>query len=157
VYAGKQISHNPGLHPKGRRIKPLAIKAQVSTLLWKIKLEPVILHEQENEGKTIIEKFERYASVKAAIVLFTGDEVGKYKDDMKSEKRVRQNVIFEAGYFMGKLGRENTIILAEEGLAIQSDLQGFIYIPLDENKRWHIDVAKELKTAGFDIDMNDAV
>jgi predicted nucleotide-binding protein len=131
------------------------IKAQVSNFLLKMKLEPVILHEQANEGQTIIEKFEKHASVKAAIVLFTGDDVGKYKDAENYEKRARQNVIFEAGFFMGKLGRKNTIILAETGLAIQSDLAGFIYIPLDENKGWHGAVAKELKAIGFSIDMND--
>jgi predicted nucleotide-binding protein len=58
---------------------------------------------------------------------------------------------------MGKLGRKNTIILAEEGLNIQSDLQGYIYIPLDEHRRWHFDLAIELKTIGFNIDMNNVV
>jgi predicted nucleotide-binding protein len=58
---------------------------------------------------------------------------------------------------MGKLGRKNTIILAEEGLNIQSDLQGYIYIPLDERQRWHLDLARELKKIGFNIDMNDLV
>ena len=113
------------------------------------------MHEQANAGKTVIEKFEKYADVKAAVILFTGDDVGKYKDDPEYEKRARQNVIFEAGYFMGKLGRENTIILAEEGLPIQSDLSGYIYIPLDERQRWHFDLARELKAIGFAVDMND--
>jgi predicted nucleotide-binding protein len=133
------------------------IKAQVANLVQKVRLNPIILHEQANEGKTIIEKFEKHTDVKAAIVLFTGDDVGRYKDDAHDEKRPRQNVIFEAGYFMGKLGRKNTIILAEERLNIQSDLQGYIYIPLDEHQRWHIDLARELKTIGFDIDMNDLI
>jgi predicted nucleotide-binding protein len=113
------------------------------------------LHEQANEGKTIIEKFEKHTDVKAVIVLFTGDDVGRYKDDAKDEKRPRQNVVFEAGYFMGKLGRENTIILAEEGLNIQSDLQDYIYILLDEHQGWHNVLVRELKAIGFNIDMND--
>ncbi|MDR1220366.1 MAG: nucleotide-binding protein [Treponema sp.] len=133
------------------------VKAQVSNLVQKMKLKPIILHEHANKGQTVIEKFEKHADVKAALVLFTGDDIGKYKDDDKDEKRPRQNVIFEAGYFMGKLGRKNTIILAEEGLNIQSDLQGYIYIPLDEHRRWHFDLARELKAIGFDIDMNTLV
>jgi predicted nucleotide-binding protein len=131
------------------------IKAQVSNLLQKIKLKPIILHEQANEGKTIIEKIEKHADTKAALVLFTGDDVGRYKDDTDDEKRPRQNVIFEAGYFMGKLGRENTIILVEEGVNIQSDLQGYIYIPLDEYQGWHLKLVQELKAVGFSIDMNN--
>jgi predicted nucleotide-binding protein len=128
------------------------VKAQVSNLIQKIKLQPIILHEQANEGKTIIEKFEKHADVKAAIVLFTGDDVGRYKKEDEYKKRPRQNVIFEAGYFMGKLGRRNTIILAEEGLDIQSDLQGYIYISLDERQKWHDDLTRELKAIGFDYD-----
>jgi predicted nucleotide-binding protein len=133
------------------------VKAQVSNLVQKMRLKPIILHEQANEGQTIIEKFEKHADVKAAIVLFTGDDFGRYKDADKDEKRPRQNVIFEAGYFMGKLGRKNTIILAEEGLNIQSDLQGYIYIPLDEYQGWHTKLARELKAIGFDIDLNTLI
>jgi predicted nucleotide-binding protein len=133
------------------------VKAQISSLLLKMNLEPIILHQEANEGQTLIEKFEKHADVRAAIILFTCDDVGKYKDDSKEEKRPRQNVIFEAGYFMGKLGRKHTIILAENGLNIQSDLQGYIYIPLDEHQRWHFEVARELKVLGFTIDMNKLV
>jgi predicted nucleotide-binding protein len=36
-----------------------------------VNLEPIILHEQANQGKTIIEKFEAHAGVGFAIVLLT--------------------------------------------------------------------------------------
>ena len=130
------------------------IKAEVARWLTQLELNPIILHEQANKGKTVIEKFEAHVNVKAAIALFTCDDLGKYKDDENLEERARQNVIFETGFFMGKLSRENTIILYEENLKIPSDLGGYIYIPLDNKKRWHFDLAKELKAIGFDIDMN---
>ena len=122
-----------------------------------MELKPIILNEQVNEGKTIIEKFEKHADVNVAIVLFTSDDMGKYKDDKQYEDRARQNVIFEAGYFIGKLGRPNTIILYEDGLKIPSDLDGYVYIPLDKNKGWHLKLAKELKNIGFDIDLNKLI
>jgi predicted nucleotide-binding protein len=131
------------------------VEAEVSNFLRRLNLEPIILHEQVNKGKTVIEKFEKFSNVKAAVILFTADDIGKYKDDKEYECRARQNVIFEAGYFIGKLGRENTIILYENGLNIPSDLAGYIYIPLDPNKRWHLDLARELKAIGFDIDLNN--
>jgi predicted nucleotide-binding protein len=131
------------------------IEAEVSNFLRRLNLDPIILHEQANKGKTVIEKFERFSNVRAAVVLFTADDIGKYKDDEEYECRARQNVIFEAGYFIGKLGRENTIILYETRLKIPSDLEGYIYITLDSNKRWHLDLAKELKAIGFDIDLNN--
>jgi predicted nucleotide-binding protein len=131
------------------------IKAQVANFLLKLGVKPIILNEQANKGKTVIEKFELHSDVKAAIILFTDDDLGKYKDDGELEKRTRQNVIFEAGYFMGKIGRENTIILLEQGLNFPSDLEGYVYFEIDKKQRWHLDVAKELKELGFKIDMND--
>jgi len=129
-------------------------KYKIKSFMQTLKLNPIILHEQTNRGKTIIEKFEEYSNVPAAIILFNDDDLGKYKDDDKLEKRARQNVIFEAGYFIGKLGRANTIILLDESLKIPSDLDGYVYIKMDENNRWHIELAKELKDIGYDIDLN---
>jgi predicted nucleotide-binding protein len=131
------------------------IKAEVSNFLRKVDIKPIILHEQVNKGKTVIEKFEEYSNVDFAIVLFTADDTGKFKEDEEYELRARQNVIFEAGYFIGKLGRKNTIILYEYELQIPSDLNGYIYIPLDPHKRWHLDLTKELNAAGFDIAINN--
>ena len=42
----------------------------------KLGLDPVILHEQPNKGRTIIEKFEELADVAFAVILFTDDDVG---------------------------------------------------------------------------------
>lgn len=134
-----------------------SIKAQVSNLLLKLGLKPIILHEQANRGKTIIEKFETNANVSASIVLFTDDDVGKYKEEEKLENRARQNVIFEAGYFIGKLGREHTIILNSPNINIPSDLQGYVYIELDAKQRWHYDLAKELKGIGLEVDLNKLI
>lgn len=130
------------------------IKAQVATFLSKLKIDPIILHEQPNKGQTIIEKFEENSNVQAAIVLFTRDDEGKLKGDSEFEDRARQNVVFEAGFFMGKLGRERTIALLEGGLKKPSDLDGLVYIDIDSNGGWQIKVAGELKNLNFDIDMN---
>ena len=79
----------------------------VARFLEKLALEPIILHEQPNKGRTIIEKFEDYADVGFAVVLLTPDDVGAIKDrEADLRPRARQNVVFEFGYFIGKLGRE---------------------------------------------------
>lgn len=127
------------------------VKNEVANFLTILDLQPIMLNEQANKGRTIIEKFEDHSNVMAAIALFTSDDVGKLKDCDELEDRARQNVIFEAGYFIGKLGRERTIILYEDGLKIPSDLSGYLYIPLDSDKQWHQGLIKELKAIGFNI------
>ena len=68
--------------------------------------------------------------------------------------RARQNVVFEAGYFVGYLGRENVIMIAEENLEIPGDLSGMVYTTKDN---WEFEMLKELKAAGMKIDMNKLI
>ena len=122
-------------------------------MLEKQNITAVILSEQVNGGTTIIEKIEKYSDIDVAICLFTADDIGRGEKEQENNKRARQNVVFETGYFMGKLGRQNIIILADSGIEIPSDLSGIVYT---DNAHWQIEVLKELRSMGFDIDMNKA-
>lgn len=127
-------------------------KDTVARFVEKLGLEAVILHELPNEGFTIIEKFEKYADVDFAIILYTPCDVGKYKEDEDEEPRARQNVVFEHGYFIGKLGRKNVLALVENGVTTPSELSGVVYVPIDDKEGWKDKVKKELKECGFNID-----
>ena len=135
------------------------IKARVARFLERIKLDPVVLQEMPNQGNTIIEKFEHYAStVKFAVVLFTPDDVGSLSDETgNAQPRARQNVIFELGYFVGKLGRDRTCALVKGNLEMLSDYSGVIYIRLDDDDGWQMRLIQELKSAGYNVDANDAL
>lgn len=125
------------------------LKEAVARLIEKQNIKAVILSEQANRGHTIIEKIEENSDAQAAICLFTGDDMGKANDEEDLKKRAHQNVIFEAGYFMGKLSRENVILIADTNVEMPSDLHGVIYT--DKNN-WKVAVLKELKEMGFNID-----
>ena len=114
-------------------------------------LQAIILSEQANKGKTIIEKFEENGEVSGAICLFTADDLGHAKATQDEQSRARQNVVFEAGYFMGKLGRNHVVIIAEKGVELPSDMQGMVYTNKDN---WETDVLKDLKAMGYPIDFN---
>lgn len=128
-----------------------ALKEKVARLLEKQGLEAIILSEQANKGKTIIEKFEENSDVGAAICLFTGDDIGKEKSEAVEKQRARQNVVYEAGYFMGKLGRERVIMLVDNGIELPSDLQGVVYT---DSESWKTEVLQELQSIGYGIDFN---
>ncbi|HRI85512.1 MAG TPA: nucleotide-binding protein [Ignavibacteria bacterium] len=131
------------------------MKETVARFLKKIDLEPIILHEQSNKGNTIIEKFEENSNVPYAVVLMSPDDVGNSKENKHNLlNRARQNVIFELGYFLGKLGRSNVCVLLKDEVEKPSDYDGIIYIQFDNHHGWNLKLAKELKNSGLKIDMN---
>ena len=134
-------------------------KARVARFLERIKLDPVVLQEMPNQGNTIIEKFEHYAStVKFAVALLTPDDEGSLSNETGNpQPRARQNVIFELGYFVGKLGRDRTCALVKGNLEMLSDYSGVIYIRLDDDDGWQMRLIQELKSAGYNVDANDAL
>ena len=113
----------------------------------------MILQEQPDRNRAIIEKFEEYAQVNFAIALFTPDDFGGLEGD-DPQFRARQNVIFEFGYFIGKYGRDRVRALVKGDVEIPSDYSGVIYIPLGSSGSWKIDLVRELKSAGFNVDAN---
>lgn len=116
------------------------------------KNEPVILHEQANNGRGILEKFEAFAADAGyAVVIATADDFGRVKDSAEESARARQNVILELGFFYGALGRSKTALLYENGVEIPSDIAGLAYIPLDSGS-WKLKLAQELDGAGIGID-----
>jgi predicted nucleotide-binding protein len=132
---------------------------KVWRILNELDLEPIILAEQHDESLTIIEKFERYADVWYAVVLLTPDDIGASKADPESKKdRARQNVILELGFFMGILGRSNVCVLHKGNIEKPSDINGVLYLPVDDAGAWRDKLGRRLKKAGqavgIEIDMN---
>ena len=130
------------------------LKQSVARIVEKQDLTAVILNEQPSGGATIIEKIEQNSDVGAAICLFTADDKCINENDGEITTRARQNVVFEAGYFIGKLGRENVILLADKEIEMPSDLGGVVYTDMEN---WQFSVCVELKKMGFEIDMNRLV
>jgi len=129
------------------------LRESVARFMERIGLRPIILGEQPSNGRTIIAKIEHYSRVGFVVVLLTPDDVGYPKGRPKLKKsRSRQNVIFELGFFIGKLGPSKVCSLYKEGVEILSDYQGVVYIPVDEGGGWKIRLVREIKAAGLDID-----
>lgn len=134
-------------------------KYSVARFLEQIGIKPVILHEQMNQGMTIIEKFESFAKRAGfAVILMTPDDLG-YRTGKPEEikNRPRQNVVLELGYFTALLGRGKIIVLKKGELEIPSDFHAIVYHSMDENDGWKMQLAKELHLAGFPVDLNKAI
>jgi len=130
-------------------------EAKTARLIEKLGFEPIILHEQASSGKTIIEKIEEYSNVGFGIVLYTPCDIGGKKSsnsDLKS--RARQNVVFEHGFLIGKIGRSNVCALVKGDIEKPNDISGVVYVSMDDTDAWRYTIARELKNAGYKIDMN---
>lgn len=127
----------------------------VARFLESLELEPIILQERPNEGRTVIQKFEDYSGVSFAVVLCTPDDVGRLNSEGEELRpRPRQNVILELGFFWGRLGRNKVCALLEGDMEMPSDYGGVLYIPIDDSEGWKLTLARELRAAGMTIDMN---
>lgn len=125
-------------------------RESVARFLEKLDFEPVILHERPNKGRTVITKFQQEAAdVGYAVVLMTPDDHGG-KVGEQSEPRVRQNVVFELGFFIGALGPEKVAALVKGGVERPSDFDGVVYISIDDSA-WRLKLGKELEAAGFTV------
>lgn len=123
------------------------LKQSVARCLEKQGFEVIILHEQANGGRTIIEKLEQVAAdVKYAVILYTPDDEGE-----NGMKRARQNVVFEHGYLTAKLGRGNVCVIMGENVEKPGDNDGVVYIPAND---WTPQLLKEMKSVGLPVDMN---
>lgn len=133
-----------------------SLKTEVELFLTKLGLEPIILHKQANMGKTIIEKIEKYTDVGFGIVLYTPDDEGRLKGTPELSSRARQNVVFEHGYLIGKLGRDRVCALVVDNVEKPRDIDGIVYVNVDDNGYWKVALAKDMKAVGFNIDLNKA-
>jgi predicted nucleotide-binding protein len=125
-------------------------------------LNTIILHEKPNKGMAIVEKLEAYSNVGYVFVLLTPDDVGGpvpsspvsiIPPNLEPLKpRARQNVVFELGLFMGKLGRERVCCVYKEGVELPSDYEGVLYLGFKHSVReCFLDIRRELKAAGFKL------
>jgi predicted nucleotide-binding protein len=130
---------------------------EVARFLERLRQDVVVLRELPNQGRTIIEKFEEHANVGFAVVLLTGDDHGATSSSNELQLRARQNVIFELGYFIARLGRARVCALYQSGVEWPSDYSGVLYHELDSRGSWRLELARELKAAGLPVDMNLAL
>ena len=132
------------------------LKQSVARTIELLGLDPVILHEKPNKGRTIIEKFDDYSNVNFAVVLLSADDVVRAIDRTDDSYRARQNVIFELGFFLGRLSRDRVaaIYRPHENFEMPTDYSGVLFIEYDPGGSWRYKLAKELKTCNYVINVD---
>ena len=96
---------------------------KVSVMDWQKDFSP---------GSNILQQIQEAAKkCSTGIFLFTKDD---FLEDNPSEKRAvpRDNVVFEAGYFIKAKGKARVLIILEKGAKMPADLGGDIYASLED-------------------------
>ncbi|MNE60218.1 putative nucleotide-binding protein containing TIR-like domain protein [compost metagenome] len=121
------------------------LKYEVARLVDELGFESIIFHEQPNNGRAIFQKLtELTATVDYAVVLYTACDTGKSVGASQERPRARQNVVFEHGYLLARLGTNKVAAIKEAEVEKPSDLDGFLYISVDDN--WKYQLSRELKS-----------
>ena len=134
-------------------------KNEVARFVEKLGLEAVILHEQVDSGATIIEKLGKHTDVGFAVVLYTECDIGGVIKSKPEElkPRARQNVIFEHGLLIGKIGRANVVALVKGNVEKPNDISGVVYKPMDTGGAWKYSIAREMIASGYNVDMSKII
>jgi predicted nucleotide-binding protein len=129
-------------------------RTALARFVERLGMQAVILAEQPDQGRTIIEKFEDHGNdADYAIVLMTPDDFGAMAGATPSP-RARQNVVLELGYFMGRLGRRRVSALVVGEVERPSDVDGVLYVRWDDEDAWQRLIARNMKASGLDVDLN---
>lgn len=124
-------------------------KTKTARFVEKLGLDAIILHEQASSSRSIIEKIEEYSDVGFGSVLYTSCDIGgKQTEKQELNSRARQNVVFEHGFLIGKIKRENVCALVKGDVELPNDISGVIYISMDDADAWKYTIAKEMKASG---------
>lgn len=156
VAANPEIEYNTAEKIKGKTVFIIhghdnGLKIEIQLLLTRAGVNNIVLHEQPDKGRTIIDKLvEESSDSNYAIALLSPDDML-----IDGSKRARQNVILEIGYFIGRLGKERVRILKKGNIEIPSDLQGILYENYDSTGVWKMKLCKELIAVGIYVDIGN--
>lgn len=126
-------------------------KLEMASFVKSLGLEPIILHLQASSGRTIIEKIEHYSNVGFGMVLYTPCDIGAKVGALTSAYRARQNVVFEHGYLIGKLGRPRVAAIVKGQVETPNDISGVVYIALDDDGKWKDSLTNEMRAVGYRV------
>ena len=129
------------------------LKNEVQLFVARAGLDDVVLHERPDKSRTIINKLiEESQDACYVIALLTPDD--QIED---GNRRARQNIVLEIGYFLGKLGKDRIRLIIKGSIEIPSDLQGILYEKYDDAGAWKAKLLKEMQAVGINVDTNKVI
>ena len=133
-----------------------AMKQAITAALTKLYLIPIVMCEEPSHGRKLMERYADYADVGFAVVLLSPDDFGYAKNAESTTRKLRprQEVVFELGFLLGKLGRGNVLVFFKECLnfEVPTDFEGMKTVAFDQLDSWKLALIRELGNSGYSVD-----
>lgn len=130
----------------------LEAKDKTISFIENLGLEAIVLEDTT----LLLEKIKAYPNAKFGIVLYTANPTQEKKlANSNAIQKAQQNKILEHCFLMVKIGKNNVCALVSENVDMPNDISGAVYISMDESDQWCNSLIKELKKAGYPINMKN--
>jgi len=125
-------------------------KLRLQNFLQGIGLPTVVMQSKPGKSQSLLQKFDSLACTCAfAFALMTPDDE-VVVNDKESYVQARPNVFFEAGWFVGRLGRSRVCLLLKQRTRVHSDMSGISRVEFqDDVMDRRSDIEQELRAAGL--------
>jgi len=134
------------------------MKQAVTNALAKLRLVPVVMCEEPSQGRKLVDRFQDYADIGFAVVLLSPDDFAYSKDESPTRRKLRprQDVVFELGFLLGKLGKGNLLVFCREFIDFEgpTDFEGMKVTAFDDRDSWKLALIRELINCGYNVDAN---
>jgi predicted nucleotide-binding protein len=118
-----------------------------------IQLQPLPAHPERAKG--LVNSLEKNPDASFALVLLGHDDaVALRRSAADASAGVRSGIVFELGYFVGRLGLKRVCVLYTGGTETFVSDHGIQFLPIDSGNGWQLQLARHLKRAGIEIDLN---
>jgi len=132
------------------------MKQAVTKALTKLLLVPIVLCEDPSHCRKIIEQSTDYEDVNFAVALLSPDEYVYAKTDGPTKRRLmpQQEVIFELGFMLGKLGKDRVLVLFREtdNFEVPTNFASLKVTAFDDRDSWKLALLRELANSGYIVD-----
>jgi len=132
------------------------MNADVLQTLQKLEIESIILNENAEDKEKLIERVNDYPNATFAVVLLSPDDSvcpkGQSSEILKYQ--ASQTAIFQVGFLLGKLGKNNVVAVywPKQGFEIPDQYEGIRWVEYKQG--WYFKLINELKESNFDVDAN---
>lgn len=116
----------------------------VTALLTQLGLKPVAV--ASGGSGTLIARVDALRDLDFAVVAMPAGDTGSGAGDL-----------LEIGFLLGSLGRARVCFVLDGKAAASSSIEGFPRHAMDEGGLWRLLLAREMKQAGIDVDLNRAI